>query len=286
MNIAFWNIASKEDKKKTADEQKDITDTIVQFILERDIDIICLAESRNQLILSIIKQIFDITGLTYNHVLSSKEKVSIISFYDLSVFEDKGGLYPSPRWAAHYINLPSIIELNLISVHFPSKVDWPASSQALECVNLSRDIQLIEKETKCINTVVIGDFNMNPFEDGMVAANGLNAVSDLDYASDNPKGREINKEHYRYFYNPMWNFFGDSKKTPGTHYYRTSGHVSHEWNMYDQVIIRPSLKDYLTLPCVDIIKKIHTSDLTAGKYGRPDSAKFSDHLPIILRINT
>ncbi len=103
------------------------------------------------------------------------------------------------------MTIPSIINLNIISVHFHSKVNWSSASLALECTNLSRDIAIIENDTNCENTILIGDFNMNPFEDGIVAANGLNAIQDLNYSIQREK-RIIDRVSYKYFYNPMWNF--------------------------------------------------------------------------------
>jgi hypothetical protein len=44
----------------------------------------------------------------------------------------------------------------------------------------------------------------------------------------------------RFFYNPMWNHFGDSgPNPPGTYYYEDWPY----WNMFDQVLVRPALLD-------------------------------------------
>lgn len=287
MNIGFWNIESKVKKpskaKKKTNVIKDLSDYLAEWTVENELDIICLAETRDDIILSFIIKLNAISKSNYSQIKCAKDKLILISRYSDTVFEDKSGLYDSTRWTAHKITIPSIIELNLFAVHFHSKASWPEASLSLECVNFARDIKLIEKSTNTNLTVLIGDFNMNPFENGLVAANGINALSDLDYTAKSKKGRKVNSTYYDFFYNPMWNFFGDLNKHYGTYYYRTPGHVSQEWNMYDQVIIRPTLKPYLNKPFVKIIKKIGTENLIKA-YGRPDKDKYSDHLPIVFSL--
>lgn len=277
MNIGFWNVNSSDNKK-------DLSDSLVSLTIEKQLDIICIAEIKNATILSFLKKI-NKTGTTqkYVHIKSAKDKLTIISRYANTVFEDKSSLYASNRWTAHKVSIPSIINFNLITVHFHSKINWSEASLALECVNLSSDIAKIENDTKCSDTILIGDFNMNPFENGLVAANGINALADLNYASKRKAGRNIDGTKYKFFYNPMWNFFGDFKEPYGTHYCRVPGHVSHEWHIYDQVIFRPSLKQYLNKPFVEVVTKIYTNSLTKN-FSRPDKVNYSDHLPIILKL--
>ena len=277
MNIGFWNVNS-------SDNNKDLSDSLVSLTSEKQLDIICIAEIKDATTLSFLKKINKSrTKQKYIQVKSVKNKLTIISRYANTVFEDKSSLYGSNRWIAHKISIPSIISFNLISVHFNSKLNWSEASLALECVNLSRDIALIESDSKCSETILIGDFNMNPFENGLVAANGINAVADLNYSFKKKSGREIDGTKYRYFYNPMWNFFGDFTEPYGTHYCRVAGHISHEWHIYDQIILRPTLKQYLDKPFIEIVKKIYSEDLTK-KFSRPDKVKNSDHLPIVLKL--
>jgi hypothetical protein len=137
-------------------------------------------------------------------------------------------------------------------------------------------------KSKCSSSILIGDFNMNPFEKGLVASNGINAWQHLDYLKDNPKGREIDGSFYRYFYNPMWNYFGDFQIPFGTIYHRAPGHVSHEWNLYDQVIFRPELYNYVDKNSVQIVTNISGVSLLKD-YERPYE-KYSDHLPITFEL--
>jgi hypothetical protein len=142
---------------------------------------------------------------------------------------------------------------------------------------------MLETSTGVGETIIIGDFNMNPYESGLVAANGLHALPDLQYISSKVDGRKIDGILYKYFYNPMWSFFGDNSLPYGTHYYREPGHVSREWNIYDQVIYRPSLSKYIDKTKLEIVYSIGGQNLI-NALKRPDKDSYSDHLPIILEI--
>lgn len=282
MNIGFWNIDLN--KKKEKKSTKDFSDSLVSFAREQDLDILCLAESNENTQLSFLTKI-NVSGIItpYHQVKTYKDRISIFSRLSNFIFDDMSHLYNSNRWTIVNISIPHIFTCNLVVVHFDSKSDWSNASLSLECVNLAKDIATIEQATKCSDTILIGDFNMDPFEDGLVAANGINALASLDHALKKPKGREVNRTFYPYFYNPMWNFFGDFSEPYGTYYYRTPRHISHEWHIFDQIIIRPSLKPYLHKDFVKIIHKIYNENLTKN-FLRPDNVNYSDHLPITLKL--
>jgi len=272
MKIAFWNL-----------NKKNLSELLVGLVNSQEIDILLLAEVNESVVLDfIVKQRYINKSRSFNHI--SDSRVNVLSTFNPAIFSDQKDLIRSTRWGSFHINIPSIFSFNLFPVHFPSKVNWSDNSLALECVNLSRDIEDVEIETKEGNTIVMGDFNMNPFENGFVAANGLHALQDLEHVAGKPSGRIIDGVNYRYFYNPMWNFFGDHKKPLGTHYYRESGHVSQEWNIYDQVIYRPSLGQHIQEDSVEILHSVNGEDLI-NALNRPDKANYSDHLPIVLKIN-
>lgn len=272
MVIGFWNI-----------NRKNLSDSIVDFVQEKQVDILYLAEADDNTIFEFLKKVRKvIKNRSFKQLDSGLTKISLLTSYDKNIFSNNKKIYSSPRWLAHQLILPNRLSLNIISVHFHSKVNWSSASLALECTNLARDIALIEKKNNSENTILIGDFNMNPFEDGMVAANGLNAIQDLDY-TEHRNNRKIDGISYKYFYNPMWNFFGDKKEPYGTHYCRVSGHISQEWNIYDQVLFRPSLKKFIERDGIEIVSELKDDKLTKA-FGRPDEKKYSDHLPIVLKL--
>jgi len=140
-----------------------------------------------------------------------------------------------------------------------------------------------EKKAGHFRTVVIGDLNMNPFEDGMVGSEGLHAV--MVRAIANRRDRIVAGERRPFFYNPMWSYFGDdSEGPPGTYYRSFAKPINYHWNMFDQVLLRPDLLEAYDRGDVRILTRAgDTSLLTAA--GTPLKS-ISDHLPILARVAT
>ena len=66
-------------------------------------------------------------------------------------------------------------EILLSVVHLPSKLHRDGDDQSYECGELARQIAATEAQFGHRRTVVVGDFNMNPFERGLVGAGDLHA---------------------------------------------------------------------------------------------------------------
>jgi hypothetical protein len=191
-------------------------------------------------------------------------------------------VYESARMTIRVITLPEQQDFLLAVVHFPSKIDWSGESQSFEVIELIKEIRTIERKLGHTRTIMVGDFNMNPFETGMVAASGLNAVNSRKVAYRN--SRTVQGKNYHFFYNPMWEQFGDSNDRPGgTYYIARSEQVAYYWNIFDQVLIRPEIMNYFRNEDL----KILTSDSVASFLsvrGIPKS-KVSDHLPVFFKLN-
>ena len=84
------------------------------------------------------------------------------------------------------------------------------------------------------------------------------------------------------FYNPMWNLFGDFSFPPGSYYYRGNEVINSFWNIYDQVMIRPCIRDFFIDSELKILCETKNRKLI-DKNNHP-SKKISDHLPIIFEI--
>src|SRR5258708_15660168 len=92
------------------------------------------------------------------------------------------------------------------------------------------------------------------------------------------QSRIVQGRHYRFFYNPMWNHFGDANSdTAVSYFYGASEHVSYFWNLFDQVLIRPELAARFDPDSLSILTSAGSQSLVRGD-GRPDSTQYSDHL--------
>ena len=94
--------------------------------------------------------------------------------------------------------------------------------------------------------------------------------------------RTILRKKYKMFYNPMWNLLGDFDYPPGTYYCNSNEAINPFWNMFDQVIIRPQLREKFVESSLEIVTETNMYSLVDSK-NRPNK-KYSDHLPIIFEI--
>ena len=123
---------------------------------------------------------------------------------------------------------------------------------------------------------------MNPFEAGVVGAAGLNATMVRNQARKELRVVQGNK--YRFFYNPMWRYFGDGQAAPpGTYYYDNHEHVTYYWNLFDQVLVRPDLISNLDAGDLEIVQRIGAISLLDHE-GIPNQLIGSDHLPLLFSL--
>jgi hypothetical protein len=173
---------------------------------------------------------------------------------------------------------PKQQEILLVAAHLRSKLHRNDADKTDECIKLSEAVQAAERKVGHSRTLIVGDLNLNPFEEGMVRAHGLNAVMTRRVAA--AVARTVASVEYPFFFNPMWRFFGDHSSVPsGTYYYASSNQVCYFWNIFDQVLVRPDLADAFD----DRELRILDSDGRTSfldRNGVPDSEQFSDHLPV------
>ncbi|QYK63069.1 hypothetical protein [Paenibacillus sp. S25] len=265
MNILFWNVGKLE---------IDNSSIIEDLLISSNCDIASFAEYRGDY-KTLLRNLSE-KGQNYYHVpIIGCERINIFT----KILPEK----VKPLSETNYFTLkqfphPKLVNLTIAFVRFPSKL-YSDDFDYLEESRLFRlQIEQDEEHLNNENTIVIGDFNMNPFEKGMLAASAFHAVPTIFEAK---KGKRLIKgREYKMFYNPMWNFFGDLYGHQGTYYYSQAKHFNVNWNILDQVIIRPVLLEYLDLSKIQIITEVNGETLIKQN-GTPLT---SDHLPIYFEI--
>ena len=172
----------------------------------------------------------------------------------------------------------------LACLHLPSPLHF--ETEADRASNAACTIRLIAEEEGKVGhrrTLVMGDFNMNPFESGMVGTMGFHAVLDRRIAEK--CSRKVQGRDHSFFYNPMWRFMNDTQAAAcGSHYYAKSKPVCHFWNTFDQVLLRPALLPAFADTELSLIDSIGGKSLLDAK-GRPNKLRSSDHLPVLLTLD-
>jgi hypothetical protein len=184
--------------------------------------------------------------------------------------------------------IPPVGEGILIAgVHFPSKMYMKDEEQDLLCTEVIRQIESVEVQEDHRRTIVVGDFNMDPFSKGMISALGLHATMDKNIASKIKRrvGTSISLEEKNYFYNPMWSILGDfSPGPPGSYYFKSNRINSYFWHMFDQVLLRPILLERFDNADLAILTSIGDVTLKSSS-GFPNSTIASDHFPLLFELN-
>jgi len=263
MKLLFWNI----NKKPLINEIKWLCDTY-------DVDILILAENpinNNDILTELNKN----TNKLFSFYTNSLKRVSLYSRYKFEMINDY-------KWGTiGKITHPIGFEILLISVHISSKLYCNTEEQGHLSTRIVNEINFHEKMQNHTQTIVMGDFNMNPFDAGMISSEGFHAVMDKNIASK--QFRKVLGQQKDFFYNPLWSRLGDnSTGTSGSYYYNSSSILNYFWNTFDQILIRPSLLPAFNDNDLKVIEMINKKSLI--KNGKISKKEFSDHLPLFIKL--
>lgn len=261
MKVLFWNTHNNEK----------INPILSELIIENHISLFILAEYKA-----------DYNNLLYLLSLHGKsmKKYITLGCDRINIFGSIDNIQPGIQLSHASLQIINDKDI-LCCVHLQSKA-YPDHDERRKITidKIIHEIRTLETNLNTDNTIVVGDFNINPFDPACIGARYFHSLPIFE--STQKKSRIVAEEEYYMFYNPMWNFLGDSNKPYGTYYYKDSDSHNIFWNIYDQVIIRPSLKKRFVDTSLKIITETKTKYLTDPK-GHPN-INISDHLPIIFEI--
>lgn len=271
INFLFWNT-----------NRANLYDAIVDLIFEYKIDLILLVECEmdGQALVNKINSFFGNVYLDNSFEYSPFKGLRIISRFENDCFTIK---QDHERYSVLEISISNEIKFILGVCHLPSKLHLENNSdRRLPLKSFINDIEETEKELKTNNTVLIGDFNYDPYDVDFVSIDVLNSTMSKEIALT--KSRNSYEYESRFFYNPMWSFFGESGKgiVNGT-YYRNSGkNVNYFWHILDQVLLRSEMIDNFSENELEIIIKTNLFNFTRinSRGVTVIDDNFSDHLPL------
>lgn len=260
MRILFWNTHNNEK----------INPILAEIILEQRISVVALAEYTADAS-ELLELLSDNQVYMTPYFTAGCNRIKLFGTVD----------DVSPGAHTTYASIQIMEKRDIFCcVHLPSKMHADSSKRGIAVSRIVREIEALEAKYGTKNTIVVGDFNANPYEPECLEAQFFHGIP-VSKEADR-KSREVVGEVFNMFYNPMWNFLGDFDSPPGTYYLCTNNAACPYWNIFDQVIIRPDIRHRFVDKALRIIDKTTTLYLT-DKKGHPDT-DISDHLPIVFEI--
>ena len=278
MNFLFWNIRGRS----LANVDSQVLNALSALIQQESIDVIALAEYKEfsqQLDELLVAQ----NGYLRVRKMSSKrEKVDV--FYNQAKLNISITYHGESATALQLTSIETGKTINGFFCHLKSKLHANSADQIDSAFSYMEDVIEYEKSVANDNTFICGDFNMSPYEEGMVLRRAFHSIMDEKVVLKNPH-RGTRTKKWATFYNPMWGFAGDLGKgeVSGTYYYDGSKAKDYFWYIFDQVIIRPSILQYFDKSQLRIMTRIGEHNLLdeEGKI----NVDYSDHLPICYTLN-
>jgi hypothetical protein len=281
LNVLFWNVRGAH-AHTWAGREPLLRTSISRLAAVPQIDILILAEYAfaDADLLSSLNN----AGMgSYYPVPSSNPRLRLFSRLENARWKDRFSSQVSDRMTAHTLRVGNSRGIILVGFHGKDRM---SVSQEADRANFAQeiasDIRLVEKDIGHRRTLVVGDFNMTPYEQGMVAAKGMHALmsKSLTHSVEKLESRF----GYPCFYNPMWSLLGDQpERSPGSFFFSNAASATNTfWLLLDQVLVRREMMDLVNR--VTILDHDGTDSLVTNK-GRPRKATFSDHLPLFFTIN-
>lgn len=267
MKFLLWNV-----------HRKPLDDLVVALVRQHKVDVLVLIErdSSSQTLLPALQSVGRFTDVFSN------ERFAVYVRFDPRCVQRILRPDQSDRMEYWHVKQKNKDDILLVLVH---GLDLRNNSEGKRCLFFKRvvdDIIWIETTLNHKRTLVLGDFNANPFDPVVGSVRGLHAIRmrTVNGRSD----RNVLGSTYQFFYNPMWGCYGNDRQPPGTFFHYAYDEHELFWHMLDQVVLRPELLSCFQEKSLRILREAETASLL-NTQGIPDRINASDHLPVLFRLN-
>lgn len=258
MNLLFWNL----------NRNSNIENYVANIITEQSIDIAVFCEYNNV----DFDKVCLLLDSHYSHHdgMGGCNKVTLLAQNDISVNVSR----EHSRYTI-YTCIVNTTPYILTGAHLPDNSHSCAEDRKNVIRELIKDLTEQERKDHISNTIIVGDFNCNPFDEELIQKDCFNAVLFKELI----KSQETvtySRKKYKRFYNPMIHYISENTMNYGSYYYG-SGINALYWNCFDQVIVRKSLVD--AIQSIKFCKSI--KNLSLMNRLTPND-NISDHLPLLI----
>jgi hypothetical protein len=263
----------------------DREELLARLIRAEAVDVAILAESsvdRAGLINQLGSDGRSFSGLAIPH-----EWIEIFAGYPADCFLDY--VRDEGRLCLRRLKVPGRVDILLGAVHLVSGLHRERSERKAEADPLARAVRAAQREPAVGHerTILVGDFNLNPFDEGMICPSGFGAMMTKGLVR---KNRGVSGGIGGRLYNPIWSRLGREVEDapPGTYYWSDVRELNIYWNYLDQVLIGADLLDHSPAERLRILTSVPGANgplPLIRETGRHWVIELSDHLPLVFDLD-
>lgn len=180
ISFLFWNLMGRQETNRRV-RLEQIRIHLARMVASLDVDVLLFAESAFEPG-DFTSTLNHSSAGTYHYPASSNRRIQLYSRLSMGSIVEQFNDPSDGRLMIRRVTTPSSNDILLAVVHFQSQLRWRPDEQALQATVMCRDIAGTEDVVKHQRTLLVGDLNMNPYDLGIVSAQGLNAVMTRDVA--------------------------------------------------------------------------------------------------------
>lgn len=270
----FWNY------RYAGREREEI---LSELVFEEKIDVLILVET--SVIPNILIDLLSSRGRPYHAMPVPHKYVQIYAGFPPNFFLDWNR--DQGRLCLRRVQAPGHPEIILGALHLASGLHLERSERKSGAGPLARAIREAQRELNHARVIVAGDFNLNPFDDGMIASDGFGAMTTKSLVK---KYALAHNERYSRLYNPIWSRLGreEFEGPPGTYYWEARRDINIYWNYIDQVLVGHDLLDYFPDQRFRILTSITGASGPRSLIRETElhwKVEVSDHLPLLFELD-
>lgn len=256
----FWNLGRTNNPQLLFD-----------CLREADVDIAVFAEWRSLDLREFHKLLQDAYSLCLPVANDAKVIVVAKTMLDVAVIREQ------TRYSVYRVSCGND-SLILVGAHLEDKRSHPSSHARYATARDLMGDMMGERAGCSGDAIILGDFNMEPYDEVITAPDAFNAVYFKDVIKER-RYRTWKGRKYEFLYSPMLCSYSEKGPQYGS-FYSSNLDTETYWHCLDQVLVTTGLVDSV----VDVRHLRSINGVSLISRIKPNKS-FSDHLPLLVRLS-